>query len=133
MNWIVVNSKWIMLVSGIITCSMLLVTISPSAGLLNTFGETLPDASIMQIVVRNWGALIGLIGGMLIYGACNPINRTFILAVAGISKIILFRWCHSTAVYIWGKRVLQWYLIVSLCFCTSLIYSVCARSRVLFE
>lgn len=88
MKWIVANIKWIMLVTGIITCSMLLATISPTAGLLNTFGETLPDAPIMQIVVRNWGALIGLVGGMLIYGAFNPINRSFILAVAGISKII---------------------------------------------
>jgi uncharacterized protein YacL len=77
-----------MLVSGVITCSMFLSTMSPSAGLLNTFGETLADAPIMQIVVRNWGALIGLMGGMLIYGAFNPINRSFILTVASISKVV---------------------------------------------
>jgi uncharacterized protein YacL len=88
MNWIIANIKWIMLLSGVITCSMLLSTVSPSAGLSNTFGETLPDAPIMQVVVRNWGALIGLMGGMLIYGAFNPINRPFILVVVSISKVI---------------------------------------------
>ncbi|MFY8000538.1 MAG: hypothetical protein ACOVSW_18240 [Candidatus Kapaibacteriota bacterium] len=88
MNWIIADIKWIMLISGIITCSMLLSTVAPNAGLLFTFGETLPDAAIMQIVVRNWGALIGLTGGMLIYGAFNPINRPFILAVVSIGKVI---------------------------------------------
>jgi hypothetical protein len=88
MNWINANIKWIMLISGVITCSMLLSTVLPSAGLLNTFGETLPDAPIMQIVVRNWGALIGLMGGMLIYGAFHPVQRSFILVVASISKVI---------------------------------------------
>jgi hypothetical protein len=88
MNIIIANIKWIMLISGAITCSMFLSTISPNAGLLTTFGETLADGPIMHIVVRNWGALIGLMGGMLIYGAFNPINRSFILTVASISKVI---------------------------------------------
>ncbi|MFY7998196.1 MAG: hypothetical protein ACOVSW_06300 [Candidatus Kapaibacteriota bacterium] len=103
MNWIIANIKWIMLISGIITCSMLLSTLSPSAGLLNTFGETLPDAPIMQIVVRNWGALIGLMGGMLIYGAFTPINRSFILTVASISKIIFIALVLFYGSAYWGK------------------------------
>jgi hypothetical protein len=43
---------------------------------------------LAEIVVRNWGALIALIGGMLIYGAFNPASRPLVLAVAGISKAV---------------------------------------------
>ena len=89
--------------TGVQTCALpiFLSTISPSAGLLNTFGETLADTPIMHIVVRNWGALIGLIGGMLIYGAFNPINRSFILAVAAISKMIFI-----SLVLVYGSQYL---------------------------
>ena len=43
---------------------------------------------VAYLVVRNWGALIALIGGMLIYGAFNPFYRPLVLVVAGISKVI---------------------------------------------
>jgi hypothetical protein len=39
-------------------------------------------------VVRNWGALIALVGGMLIFGAFNPLQRPLVLIVAGASKVI---------------------------------------------
>jgi hypothetical protein len=67
---------------------MILPALSPEAGLLNTFGQTIPDAPIMQIVVRNWGALITLMGIMLIYGAFHPMQRSFILVVAAAGKMI---------------------------------------------
>ena len=87
MNWIVANIKWIMLASGGITCSMILAFVAPQAGLQATFGATI-DGPIAQIVVRNWGALIAMVGGMLIYGAYVPVHRGLILTVASISKII---------------------------------------------
>ena len=87
MNWIVANIKWIMLASGGITCSMILAFVAPQAGLQATFGATI-DGPIAQIVVRNWGALITMVGGMLIYGAFVPVHRGLILTVASISKII---------------------------------------------
>jgi hypothetical protein len=43
---------------------------------------------LAEIVVRNWGALIGLVGAMLIYGALRPQVRRLVLAVAGASKIV---------------------------------------------
>ena len=46
------------------------------------------DNSYAEIVVRNWGALIGLMGIMLIYGAFNESVRRFVLIIAGTSKII---------------------------------------------
>jgi hypothetical protein len=39
-------------------------------------------------VVRNWAALITLIGAMLIYGAFHTPVRALALTVAGISKLI---------------------------------------------
>ncbi|MDF3818430.1 hypothetical protein P3G55_00880 [Leptospira sp. 96542] len=87
MNVISNKIKWIMLGSGIITCSMILSALHPSLGLMLTFGDTL-DGNLANIIVRNWGALIALIGGMLIYGAYNEPNRNLILVVATISKSI---------------------------------------------
>jgi len=86
MNWIVASMKWIMLVSGVLTCSMLYATIAPQAALEGTFGDTL-QGPVADIVVRNWGVLIGLMGAMLIYGAFNTSARPLILTVAGISKV----------------------------------------------
>jgi len=87
MNWILARIKWIMLVSGALTCTMLYAAIAPQAALRSTFGETL-EGSLAEIIVRNWGALIALVGAMLIYGAYNPLGRPLILTVAGLSKLI---------------------------------------------
>ncbi|MBM9589953.1 hypothetical protein JWG41_05815 [Leptospira sp. 201903075] len=85
MNFIFSHIKWIMLVSGIITCSMILSALHPSLGLTLTFGDTL-SGDLSNIIVRNWGALIALVGGMLVYGAYNEPNRNLVLVVASISK-----------------------------------------------
>jgi hypothetical protein len=86
MNFVAANIRWIMLVSGALTCTMVYAAIAPQAALRSTFGETL-EGPLADIVVRNWGALIGLMGAMLIYGAFNPPVRSFALAVAGASKL----------------------------------------------
>ena len=87
MNWIESNIKWIMLVSGLLTCTMLLAALAPQAALRSTFGETL-EGPLADLVVRNWGVLIALIGAMLIYSAFNPPVRSMTLVVAGLSKLI---------------------------------------------
>lgn len=87
MNWIVTRMKWIMLASGVLTSTMIYAAIDPQAALRSTFGETL-DGPLAEIVVRNWGALIALVGAMLIYGAYNPASRPLILTVAGVSKLV---------------------------------------------
>ena len=61
MLWIVSSMKWIMLLSGVLTSTMIYAAIAPDAALQSTFGETL-SGPLAQIVVRNWGALIALIG-----------------------------------------------------------------------
>jgi hypothetical protein len=86
MNWIVRNINWIMIVSGVLTSTMIYAAIAPQAALTSTFGASL-EGPLAEIIVRNWGALIALMGGTLIYGAFNPPNRPLILTIAGISKL----------------------------------------------
>jgi hypothetical protein len=85
MTWIVANIRWIMIVSGVLTARMVYAALAPQAALNSTFGETL-DGPLAEIVVRNWGALIAMVGGMLLYGAFHPVSRTLILIVAAASK-----------------------------------------------
>ena len=53
------------------------------------FGESSSGGgALAEIIVRSWGALITLVGAMLIYGAFNPQQRPLILTIAGLSKLI---------------------------------------------
>lgn len=79
--------KWMMLISGALTCTMIYAVVSPEASVASTFGESL-SGDLANTIVRSWGALITLVGVMLIYGALNPANRKFAAAIAGVSKLI---------------------------------------------
>jgi len=87
MKWIITNIKWIMVISGVLTSTMVYAALAPEAALQSNFGETL-DEPLAKIIVRNWGALIAMVGGMLIYGAFKPAVRGLALFVAGVSKVI---------------------------------------------
>ena len=88
MKWIVAHIKWIMLVTGILTTTMLFAAVAPHAALQSNFGHDLATSGpLAELIVRNWGVLIGLIGVMLIYGAFDPPGRPFILTIAGLSKL----------------------------------------------
>ena len=87
MAWIIRNIHRIMLVSGLLTLTMVYAAIAPQAALLSNFGASL-DGPVGDVVVRNWGALIGLIGAMLVYAARKPALRPLALTVAGTSKAI---------------------------------------------
>jgi hypothetical protein len=87
MSWLIRNIHWVMVLSGVLTLTMLYAAIAPQAALQSNFGATL-DGPVGDVVVRNWGALIGLIGAMLIYAARKPALRPLALGVAGTSKAI---------------------------------------------
>src|SRR4029079_14195859 len=87
MKWIVLRIKGIMLTAGVLTSTILYAAIAPQAALRSTFGEEL-NGPVAEIVVRNWGALIGLIGAMLLYGAYHPSSQSLVLTVAGLSKVV---------------------------------------------
>lgn len=85
--WILAHIRQVMLVSGTLTATMIYAAIAPEAALQSSFGETLTDP-LALIVVRNWGALIALVGAALIYGASRPAVRPLVLWVAGTSKVV---------------------------------------------
>lgn len=101
MDWIVKNIKWIMLVSGLLTCTMIYAAIDPQGALNATFGTTL-EGPLANIVVRNWGALIALVGAMLIYGAYKPPVRRLVLTVACVSKCLFM-----SLILIYGQAYLD--------------------------
>jgi len=87
MSWIVANIHRIMIVSGVLTMTMIYAAIAPEAALRSTFGESI-SGPVADIVVRNWGVLITMVGAMLIYAARKPALRPLALFVAGASKAI---------------------------------------------
>ena len=101
MNFYLRNFKWLMLVSGLLTCTMFLGLFAPESSLISNFGETVTGGP-SDIIVRNWSALIGLVGIMLIYGAFVEKVRAFSLVIAGTSKAIFI-----TLVLVFGKQFLS--------------------------
>jgi hypothetical protein len=93
--------KWFMLVTGVLTCSMFYATVAPQAALQQTFGET-TSGPVADVVVRNWGALIGLVGVGLIYGALDRAARRFALLLGAVSKAIFI-----AIVLIYGRAFLS--------------------------
>ena len=125
--WIVHYMRWIMLVSGVLTATMVQAAITPNAALQSNFGETV-SGPLAHLVVRNWGALIALVGGMLIYGAFNPIQRPLILIVAGGSKVVFIALVLSE-----GARYLSYQAGVAIAIDAGMVvlfgwYLVAARS-----
>jgi len=100
--------RWIMLVAGLLTFTMVYAAFAPQAALQKTFGATL-EGPLAEIIVRNWGALIALIGVMLIYGAYRPAVRALVLVIAGLSKIVFI-----ALVLAFGREHLTQPLVVSI-------------------
>jgi hypothetical protein len=107
MNLLHRSIKWVMLVSGLLTCTMFYAAVAPDASLRSSFGQTI-DGPVAQIVVRNWGALIGLMGLLLIYGAFREPARRIALLVAGASKVVFIALVLSL-----GQQFLQFQVGVS--------------------
>lgn len=87
MPWILRNIKNIMLLAGALTSTMLLATIAPHTALQATFGASV-QGPLAELLVRSWGALVALVGGMLVYAAYHPAQRPLVLVVAGASKLV---------------------------------------------
>lgn len=100
--------RWIMLVAGLLTFTMVYAAFAPQAALQKTFGTAL-EGPLAAIIVRNWGALIALIGVMLIYGAFQPALRALVLVIAGFSKIVFI-----SLVLVYGREFLSQPLGVSI-------------------
>jgi hypothetical protein len=84
--------KAILLIAGLITSSMLLITIAPNVlfplffGLEIDFGSEI-GTPLLEFVVRSWSFLIFLIGAALIFAVFDARFRLPICLLAGISKL----------------------------------------------
>ena len=88
MRVIAAKTKPIMLIAGVLTCTMAYAAVFPDAALTAMFGQSLSDGALADIIVRSWGTLITLVGAMLVYGAFRPKERPLILTIAGLSKLV---------------------------------------------
>lgn len=79
--------RWIMIVSGLLTCTMLYAVVAPHQVLLSNFGTTYTGPSV-EVVARNWGALVVLSGLFVIYAASRPRLRAPALVIAGAGKLV---------------------------------------------
>ncbi len=86
MDILIANFKWVMLVAGLVTLSMLWAAAAPRAAMTALFGEGV-DGPLATLLARNWGVLIGLTGAMLLWGAFHVEVRPLVLLVAGASKL----------------------------------------------
>jgi hypothetical protein len=86
-SWLLANIHRLMIISGVLTLTMVYAALAPEAALRSTFGESL-EGPAADVVVRNWAALIALMGGMLIYAARKPELHPLVLTVVGASKAV---------------------------------------------
>jgi hypothetical protein len=85
MKWIAAQTKWIMLISGILTTTILLYVIAPNYAAKSGFGQTL-DGPLADLMARSWGMMVGLFGVMLIYAAFKPPLQRFVLTIVALGK-----------------------------------------------
>ena len=79
--------RWIMLLSGLLTCTMLYAVVAPHQVLLSNFG-TMFTGPAVEVVVRNWGALVVISGLFVIYAASRPKLRAPALVISGAGKLV---------------------------------------------
>ncbi len=87
MTFIIKNTKWVMLVSGALTCTMFYGLFAPQAALESMFGASF-NGTLENIVIRSWSALVGIIGIIMIYGFFSQKNRVLLFSIAALSKLV---------------------------------------------
>ena len=85
MDLIIDNFKWIMLVGGLLTCSMWLAVVAPQMALRLLIGEA-PSGDLAVMLSRCFGVMVGLNGLLLIWGAFHPEARPMVLTYAMLGK-----------------------------------------------
>jgi hypothetical protein len=86
MDWIVINSYWVLIVCGVLTTTMLFPMIAPRRAFKNIFGEV-ADGPLGELLTRNWGQMIFATGLLLIYAAYHEEARLPILLFASFTKL----------------------------------------------
>ncbi len=124
MGWIAANIGWVLIVSGLLTCSMLLMAVAPGFAMRATFGAV-AEGPVANLIARSWGAMIFASGLMLIYAAYHAEARLPILlySIAGklgfVGLVLAERrfWRPGALVAAAGDAViaalLGWYLVAA--------------------
>ncbi len=86
MSWIVANIGWVLIVSGVLTCSMISMALAPRFAMLSTFGE-IAEGPVANLIARSWGLMIFASGLMLIYAAWHGEARLPILLYSIVGKL----------------------------------------------
>jgi hypothetical protein len=76
----------ILLLTGLVTAGAVGLLLAPIPIMKSLFGEA-PADLLSLLVVRHWGLLIGLVGGLLIFAAYHAEVRVPTLIVAIIEKV----------------------------------------------
>jgi hypothetical protein len=85
MDILVAEFKWVMLVGGVLTCSMWLAVFAPQRAIRLLVGEA-PSGELPTMLARCFGVMVGLNGVMLIWGAFHPEVRPVVLTYAILGK-----------------------------------------------
>ena len=85
MNILIEQFKWVMLVGGLLTCSMWLAVVAPQTALRLLVGEA-PSGELPTMLARCFGVMVGLNGVLLIWGAFHPEVRPVVLTYAALGK-----------------------------------------------
>jgi hypothetical protein len=80
--------EWILLITGLATAGALVLFVAPATMLKMLFGQAPSDAPSL-FIARNWGLLVSLVGGLLIYAAYHEEVRVPVLVVAIAEKAVL--------------------------------------------
>ena len=80
------NIFWILIVSGLATCSMFAMALAPRWTVRYLFEEDLTVPSSL-LIARSWGAMIFASGLMLIYAAYHPEVRLPVLLYSIAGKL----------------------------------------------
>lgn len=81
------NIFWILILSGGLTATMLAAAVAPVRVLQSFFGSTV-EGRLGDLLMRNWGLLVGMSGVLLIYAAWDEAVRIPAMLFAIIGKLV---------------------------------------------
>jgi galactitol-specific phosphotransferase system IIB component len=84
-SWIAANIRWILIVCGVATSSMLAMAVAPRFTVRYVFGEEASGA-VSEVMARTWGVMIFASGAALVYAAFDESVRMPVMALAIVGK-----------------------------------------------
>jgi hypothetical protein len=98
MGWIVNNIDWILIVSGLGTCSVVSMALAPSFAMRSFFG-VVEQGPVVNLIARSWGVMVFCAGLMMVYAAYHAEARLPILLYAIAGKMSFVAMVAATPVF----------------------------------